>query len=105
MQNPNWIEDVLNLLDGPIYITFDLDVFDSSLMPSTGTPEPGGLDWNQTLKLLHRIASEEQIVGFDIVELCPNPSNVAPDYLAAKLLYKMLSYQFHYNPRQTDENT
>lgn len=90
----NWIDQVLEKLDGPIYITFDLDVFDSSIMPSTGTPEPGGLNWNQVILLLKRVIQEKNVVGFDVVELCPNPTNVAPDYLAAKLIYKLLSFQF-----------
>ncbi|MBA3239068.1 MAG: agmatinase [Parachlamydiaceae bacterium] len=96
-ENDHWMEKVLDKLEGPIYITFDLDVFDSSLMPSTGTPEPGGLYWNQTLKLLKKVAQEKRIVGFDVVELCPTPNNIAPDYLAAKLVYKLLSYIFHYS--------
>lgn len=89
-----WIDLVLDKLEGPIYITFDLDVFDSSLMPSTGTPEPGGMNWNQSMKLLKRVMKEKNVVGFDVVELCPSPANVAPDYLAAKLIYKLLSYKF-----------
>ncbi len=92
-----WIDEVLARLSGPIYITFDLDAFDSSLMPSTGTPEPGGLLWNQALGLLRRVAAEQKIVGFDIIELLPMSGNAAPDYLAAKLLYKLLSYRFHPN--------
>jgi agmatinase len=89
-----WINDVLKKLEGPIYITFDLDAFDSSLMPSTGTPEPGGLFWNETMSLLKRVLEEKKVVGCDVVELCPNPFNLAPDYLAAKLIYKILSYKF-----------
>lgn len=87
-------EHVLEKLSGPIYITFDLDAFDSSLMPSTGTPEPGGLFWNETMQLLKRVFQEKNVVGFDVVELCPSESNLAPDYLAAKLIYKLLSYKF-----------
>lgn len=90
----DWIKEVLSKLDGPVYITFDLDAFDSSLLPSTGTPEPGGLFWNQTMDLLRPVFMEKKVVGFDVVELCPNPFNLAPDYLAAKLIYKMLSYKF-----------
>lgn len=90
----NWIEEIIQELDSPFYITFDLDVFDSSIMPSTGTPEPGGINWNQAMKLLKHAAYAENLVGFDVVELCPNPHNVAPDYLAAKLIYKILSYKF-----------
>lgn len=89
----NWIDQVLQKLDSPVYITFDLDVFDSSLMPSTGTPEPGGINWNQAMHLLKRVIQEKNVVGCDIVELCPSPANVAPDYLAAKLIYKILSYR------------
>jgi len=94
-ENASWMDQVLERLSGPIYITFDLDVFDSALMPSTGTPEPGGLYWPEILKLLKRVAQEKSIVGFDVVELCPRPSDPAPDYLAAKLIYKMLSYTFN----------
>lgn len=90
----NWIDQVISRLDGPIYITFDIDAFDSSLMPSTGTPEPGGLFWNETLQLLKRVIKEKDVVGFDVVELSPNSNNPAPDYLAAKLVYKILSYKF-----------
>lgn len=90
----SWMEDVFNKLEGPVYLTFDLDVFDSSLMPSTGTPEPGGLMWNQTMELLRPIMQKKNVVGMDVVELCPNPFDLAPDYLAAKLIYKLLSYKF-----------
>jgi agmatinase len=63
-------------------------------MPSTGTPEPGGLLWYDVLKLLRRVADNRDIVGFDVVELCPNEINKSPDFLAAKLIYKLLSYKF-----------
>ncbi len=90
----SWMDRVLKQLENPLYITIDLDVFDSSLMPSTGTPEPGGLDWKQATVLLKKILQQKNVVGCDVVELCPNPSNPAPDYLAAKLIYKLLSYKF-----------
>lgn len=90
----DWMDEVLKKLEGPVYITFDLDAFDCSLMPSTGTPEPGGLFWNQTMTLLKRVFAEKNVVGCDVVELCPNPFNLAPDYVAAKLIYKILSYKF-----------
>lgn len=93
-----WIDKVVNQLSDRVYITFDLDGFDSSLMPSTGTPEPGGLFWNQAMALLKRVAEKKEIVGFDVVELCPSSANVAPDYLAAKLVYKILSYHYLYHP-------
>lgn len=91
----SWIDNVLKQLGDKVYITFDLDGFDSSLMPSTGTPEPGGLFWNQAMALLKRVAQEKEIVGLDVVELCPSEANLAPDYLAAKLVYKILSYHYH----------
>ncbi|HUV07073.1 MAG TPA: arginase family protein, partial [Spirochaetia bacterium] len=76
-----------------VYITLDLDVFDPSIMPSTGTPEPGGLGWYDVLSLLRRVFEEKRVLGFDIVELCPGEDK-APDFLAAKLLYTLLSYHF-----------
>lgn len=96
-EDHRWMDRALKKLTGPVYITFDLDAFDSSLMPSTGTPEPGGLDWNTTMSFLRKIAQRRTIVGFDVVELCPNPQIHAPDYLAAKLVYKLLSYKFYSN--------
>ena len=90
----NWrIEEIVAPLKGkPIYVTFDLDCFDSSLMPATGTPEPGGLDWYQALDVLRAAADVGTIVGGDIVELAPRPGLHACDFLAAKLAYKLLSY-------------
>lgn len=88
----SWMDRAIAQLHGPVYITFDLDAFDSSLLSSTGTPEPGGLQWNQTMRFLQRVAREKKIIGFDVVELCPIPGHVAADYLAAKLIYKLLSY-------------
>lgn len=90
----DWQDNVSSLLSENVYITIDLDVFDPSIMPSTGTPEPGGLEWWNVLKLLKLIAEQRNIVGFDVVELCPNFQNKAPDFLAAKLIYKLLSYKF-----------
>ena len=78
----------------PLYITIDLDVFDPSIMPATGTPEPGGLGWYDVIGLLKNICAARTVVGFDVVELCPMPSNVAPDFLAAKLVYRLLGYIF-----------
>lgn len=93
-EDEQWIEKMVSRLSDPVYITFDLDVFDSSLMPSTGTPEPGGLFWHQAVKALKALAKRKKIIGFDIVELCPSKQMKAPDFLAAKLLYKMLSLIF-----------
>lgn len=86
-----WINKAVGELSDTVYITIDLDVFDPGIMPSTGTPEPGGLGWYQVMKLLASVSKEKRIVGFDIVELCPS-KNKAPDFLAAKLIYTLLSY-------------
>ena len=77
-----------------VFITFDLDALDTSIMPSTGTPEPGGLLWYETLDFLKMVFKEKNVVGFDIVELCPNSNDGSSNFLAAKLYYKMLSYKF-----------
>ncbi|MGB5362160.1 MAG: agmatinase [Aureibaculum sp.] len=92
--NEYWIENVIDLMTDNVFITFDLDVLDPSIMPSTGTPEPGGLLWYETLDLLKKVFTEKNVVGFDIVELCPNEKDKSSDFLAAKLYYKMLSYKF-----------
>ena len=92
--NTNWIKKVIPKLSKNVYITIDLDVFDPSIMPSTGTPEPGGLFWYDVLTLLKTVAKNKNIVGFDVVELCPDSRNKAPDFMAAKLIYKLLSYKF-----------
>ena len=92
--NNNWIQDSINMITGPVYITFDLDAFDPSIMPATGTPEPGGMNWNTTIQYLKKVFNEKKVVGFDIVELAPIENLHAPNFLAAKLYYKMLSYKF-----------
>jgi len=90
----NWISEVIERLHDKVYITFDLDAFDPSIMPATGTPEPGGLTWYPTMQLLKEVFRKRDVVGFDIVELAPIEGFKAPDFLAAKLYYKMLSYKF-----------
>ena len=92
--NRSWISDVVSKLSKDVYITIDLDVFDPSIMPSTGTPEPGGLLWYDCLALLKAVCDKKDVKGFDVVELCPNKDNKAPDFLAAKLIYTLLSYKF-----------
>jgi len=92
--NPNWMNDALGKITDNVFITIDLDAFDSAIMPSTGTPEPGGLNWFQIIDFIRLVVQHKNVVGFDIMELCPNKSNKAPDYLAAKLYYKILSYVF-----------
>lgn len=87
------IENVnIDFLPRNIYLSIDLDVLDPSIMPATGTPEPGGLNWYQALRLIERIVSGRRVVGFDVVELCPQPGNPAPDFTAAKLIYKVMGY-------------
>src|SRR5690606_11460037 len=89
-----WTDKVIDLMTDNVFITFDLDVLDPSIMPSTGTPEPGGLFYYETLEFLKQVFEDKNVVGFDIVELCPNKTDRTSDYLAAKLYYKMLSYKF-----------
>jgi len=90
----DWIDKAVNALSDNVYITIDLDVFDTGIMPSTGTPEPGGLGWYEVTALLKEVARRKNIVGFDVVELCPKKCNKAPDALAAKLVQVLLSYKF-----------
>jgi agmatinase len=87
-------EKALSLLTENVYITVDLDVFDPSLMPSTGTPEPGGPDYRELMHFLREVFRKRNVTGFDVVELCPSETNKAPDFMAAKVIYQMLSYKF-----------
>ena len=92
--NKTLYSNALNKLTENVYITIDLDVFDPSLMPSTGTPEPGGPEYFELLHFLRDVAKKKNVVGFDVVELCPSPVNKAPDFVAAKVIYQLLSYIF-----------
>jgi len=92
----DWMDDAIGQMTPNVFLTIDLDAFDPSIMPSTGTPEPGGLFWYETLEFLKLIFKKKNVVGFDIVELCPNKEEKSSDFLAAKLYYKMLSYKFKY---------
>ena len=83
-----------DLLTENVYITIDLDVFDPSIMPSTGTPEPGGPEYFEILHFLRDVIKKKNVVGFDVVELCPSPANKVPDFIAAKIIYQLLSYRF-----------
>ena len=96
-KNDNWIKDVLDKVSGNVYITIDLDAFDPSIAPSTGTPEPGGLQWYPTLKLLKKVFKKCNVVAFDIVELMDSAQAKPTAFLAAKLYYKMLAYYHKYN--------
>jgi agmatinase len=90
----DWIAKVIADLSPNVYLTVDLDGFDPSIVPATGTPEPGGLDWYQVTSLIRAVASQKKIVGMDVVELLPQPGDHASDFLAAKLVYKTLGYIF-----------
>jgi agmatinase len=92
--NADWVDRVVNSLSEHVYITIDVDGLDPAIMPATGTPEPGGLSWYETLTLLRRVIERRTLVGCDVVELSPMPGNVAPNFLCAKLIYKILSYRF-----------
>ncbi|GGE41686.1 agmatinase [Psychroflexus planctonicus] len=99
----DWMDDAIGQMTPNVFITIDLDAFDPSILPSTGTPEPGGLFWYETLDFLKMIFKKKNVVGFDIVELCPNENEKSSDFLAAKLYYKMLSYKFYTDRILTDE--
>ncbi len=94
-EDDGWMDRALEALGDPVYITFDVDFLDPSLMPSTGTPEPGGGDWYRTLRFLRRVFRERNVLACDVVELAPDPGMPAPDFLAAKLVYKLIGYRFH----------
>ncbi len=90
----DWIDKAISLMGEKVYITIDLDAFDPAILPGTGTPEPGGLQWYETLTLLKKIFQNKNVLGFDIVELAPIENHSSSQFLAAKLYYKMLSYKF-----------
>jgi agmatinase len=87
-------DKAIESLNRDVYITFDLDVLDPSIMPSTGTPEPGGPHYFEIMHFIRKVAERKNIVGFDVVELCPSPVNKMPDFVAAKIVYQLLSYIF-----------
>lgn len=89
-----WMQQSIAAMTEKVYITFDLDAFDPGVLPGTGTPEPGGLGWYETLRYLKQVFAQREVVGFDIVELAPIEGNPASQFAAAKLYYKMLTYKF-----------
>ena len=93
-QDPRWIERVVDSLGDPVYITIDVDALDPAIMPATGTPEPGGLSWYEMLALLRATIASRTVVACDVVELSPLPGLMAPNFLCAKLVYKILAYRF-----------
>jgi agmatinase len=92
--DPAWMTRVVDALGEKVYITIDCDGIDPSVMPAVGTPEPGGLAWRELLELLRRVFTRKTVVAADVVELCPIPGFVAPNFLAARLVYKLIGYRF-----------
>jgi agmatinase len=89
-EDPDWLQKSLHDLEGPVYISLDVDGLDPAYMPATGTPEPGGLSWNQVTDWLAAACKGREVVGLDIVELAPLPGQVLSDFIAARLLYRAL---------------
>jgi len=104
VDNDKWFDDAISKLKDKVYITIDLDAFDPSFMFAVGTPEPGGLNYYQTLRFLKKVCSEKNVVGFDVVELCPNAMDISSDFTAAKLVYKLIGYVFNNNQTQQKIN-
>ncbi len=92
--NKKWMQKAINKLTEDVFVSIDLDVFDPAIMPSTGTPEPGGMLWYQFLEFIEKVIQQKNVVGFDVVELAPKEGNPAPDFMAAKMIYRMLSMIF-----------
>ena len=86
------LREFMGDLTANVYISVDMDVFDPSLIPATGTPEPGGLSWQQVTELVEKVCQEKNVIGFDCVELAPAPGSVSSDYIAAKLVYRIMGF-------------
>jgi agmatinase len=93
-RDPAWIDRVVETLSDEVYVTIDVDGLDPAIMPATGTPEPGGLSWYETLALLRATIERRTVIACDVVELSPLPGIMAPNFLCAKLVYKILTYRF-----------
>jgi len=93
-REPAWIDRVVETLPETVYLTIDVDGFDPAIMPATGTPEPGGLSWYEALALIRATVERRTVVACDVVELSPLPGVMAPNFLCAKLVYKILTYRF-----------
>jgi len=92
MKDSSWMDKAISRLSDDVYLTIDLDGLDPSIMPAVGTPEPGGIQWYPLLRFLKKLCEKKTIRGFDVVELSPIPGNISPDFLAAKLVYKIIGY-------------
>ena len=95
MESDDWMDESIERMTDDVYLTLDLDVLDPSIMPATGTPEPGGLDWYTSISYLRKVFERKNVVGFDIVEFSPIANLSHPGFLVAKLYYKLLSYKFN----------
>jgi agmatinase len=93
--DPAWMSRIVEALGDKVYITIDLDGIDPGVMPAVGTPEPGGLSWRELLTLMKLVMTKKTVVAADVVELCPIPGLVAPNFLAARLVYKLIGYRFY----------
>jgi agmatinase len=100
-RDPEWIARVVDSLAESVYITIDVDGLDPAIMPATGTPEPGGLSWYEILALLRATIDARNVVACDVVELSPLPGIMAPNFLCAKLVYKILTYRFAHLVRRS----
>jgi agmatinase len=92
-KDPNWMDRVVDTLGPRVYLTIDCDGLDPAIMPAVGTPEPGGLSWPEVLTLVRSVISRRELIGCDVVELCPLPGLIAPTFLCAKLISKILAYR------------
>ena len=90
--NPKWMAEVITVLEPPVYLTIDVDFFDPAIMPSTGTPEPGGFFWKETLHFLKKLFSQKKVVGCDVVELAPQKGFHSADFMIARLVYKLIGF-------------
>ena len=97
-EDPAWIDRAIDALSDDVYITIDLDGIEPGLMPAVGTPEPGGLTWRELTTLLRRTFERRRVYASDVVELCPIPGMWSPNFVAARLVYKLLSYRFGLAP-------
>jgi agmatinase len=93
--DPAWMTRIVHALGEKVYISIDLDGIDPAVMPAVGTPEPGGLSWRELLALMKMVMAKKTVVAADVVELCPIPGFVAPNFLAARLVYKLIGYRFY----------
>jgi agmatinase len=91
-RDASWMDKAILRLGETVYVTFDLDALDPSIMPAVGTPEPGGMLWDETIRFLRRVFREKNVVGLDLVELCPRPGAEYGEFTAAKLFYRMIGY-------------